>query len=56
MDAHGIGIRYGHFYAARLIESLDLTPREGVVRVSAVHYNSMAEIDRLVAAFEQILG
>jgi cysteine desulfurase family protein (TIGR01976 family) len=56
MDAYGIGIRFGHFYAARLIESLDLVAKDGVVRVSMVHYNSLAEIDRLVTAFAEILA
>ena len=56
MDAHGIGIRFGDFYARRLIEALDLGPYGGVVRVSIAHYNTMAEIERLVARLSEIIG
>ena len=55
VDEHRIGIRYGDFYARRLIEKLGLTPQAGVIRVSMVHYNTVAEVDRLVEALDQIL-
>jgi cysteine desulfurase family protein (TIGR01976 family) len=48
MDAHQIGIRYGDFYAKRLIQSLGLAPQGGAVRVSMVHYNTLEECDRLI--------
>jgi len=54
VDPHRIGIRYGHFYAQRLIEHLGLTKVDGVVRVSLVHYNTLAECDRLLAVLGQI--
>lgn len=47
IDPHQIGIRYGHFYALRLIEDLGLCSQAGVVRVSMVHYNTLEECDRL---------
>jgi cysteine desulfurase family protein (TIGR01976 family) len=55
--AHGAGIaiRNGHMYAHRLSEALDLDLVDGVVRVSAVHYNTADEIDRLAAALDPIL-
>ncbi len=56
IDPHHIGIRYGDFYAKRLIQDLGLTDRNGVVRVSMVHYNTVAEIDQLVQRLEPILG
>jgi cysteine desulfurase family protein (TIGR01976 family) len=52
---NGIGIRNGHMYAYRLCQALDLDPVDGVVRVSLVHYNNEAEIDRLIRAFEAVL-
>ncbi|MGH8369907.1 MAG: cysteine desulfurase-like protein [Gammaproteobacteria bacterium] len=55
MDRHHIGIRYGHFYAKRFIDSLGLSKQNGVVRVSAVHYNSMMEMDRLIDRLDKIL-
>jgi selenocysteine lyase/cysteine desulfurase len=48
VDKHKIGIRYGDFYAARLIDDLDLRPQNGVVRASFVHYNTIDEVNRLV--------
>lgn len=55
VDPHRIGIRYGDFYAKRLIADLGLIEQNGVVRVSMVHYNTLAEIDRLIDCLEQIL-
>lgn len=53
VDAHGIGIRFGDFYARRLIESLGLQDRGGVVRVSIAHYNTLDEIDRLIGHLDE---
>ena len=47
-DSAGIGIRFGDFYAKRLIEALGLQARGGVVRVSIAHYNTPAEMDHLI--------
>lgn len=47
-DRFGIGIRFGDFYAKRLIEALGLQARGGVVRVSIAHYNTPAEMEHLV--------
>lgn len=55
VDAHRMGIRYGDFYARRLIEELGLTRYGGVVRVSIAHYNSVDEIQRLVAHLAQAI-
>ncbi len=55
VDPHGIGIRYGDFYAPRLVDALGLTDRNGVVRVSMVHYNTLDEIDRLCAVLDRVL-
>ncbi|KAI8620242.1 cysteine desulfurase family protein, VC1184 subfamily [Chytriomyces sp. MP71] len=56
VDGYGLGIRFGHFYAYRLIvDSLGLSEEDGIVRVSLVHYNTVEEVERLVAAFEEVL-
>ena len=55
VDAHGIGIRWGDFYAPRLIEALALQSQGGVIRVSMAHYNSVEEIDRLIAHLDQVI-
>ncbi|WP_298918791.1 cysteine desulfurase-like protein [uncultured Nostoc sp.] len=54
IDQHYIGIRYGDFYAKRLIEYLGLASQGGIVRVSMVHYNTLEEVNSLIEAFEQI--
>src|SRR5690606_1608893 len=51
----GIGAGSGHFYARRLVDALGIDPADGVVRVSMVHYNSDDEVQRLVAALDEIL-
>jgi cysteine desulfurase family protein (TIGR01976 family) len=55
VDKQKIGIRYGDFYARRLIEDLGLGPQKGVVRVSMVHYNTPAEVDLLIEVLDGIL-
>jgi selenocysteine lyase/cysteine desulfurase len=55
IDEHKIGIRYGDFYARRLMDDLGLSKQNGVVRVSLLHYNTLEEVDRLIDAFDQIL-
>lgn len=55
-DPHKIAIRFGDFYAKKLIQDLDLDEQNGVVRVSLVHYNTMEEVDRLIKALDPILG
>ena len=41
-----IGIRDGHMYTPRLMKRFGLSQDSGVVRISAVHYNTMEEIHR----------
>jgi cysteine desulfurase family protein (TIGR01976 family) len=55
VDPHKIGIRYGDFYAKRLIADLGLAEQGGVVRVSMVHYNTPAECDRLIRILERLI-
>ncbi len=52
LQAQGIGTENGHFYAHRLINDLGLDPEDGVVRLSLVHYSSLDEVKRIVAALE----
>ena len=55
-DQFGIGIRFGDFYAKRLIESLGLHAWGGVVRVSIAHYNTRAEIDHLIRHLDEVIA
>ena len=54
VDKHRIGIRFGDFYAKKLVESLGLEDKNGVVRVSLVHYNTKEEVQKLVNVFKDI--
>jgi len=56
MDAYKIAIRFGDFHARRLAEYLDLGDGKGCVRVSMAHYNSLEEVDQLIAALDEILS
>ena len=53
VDRHGIGIRFGDFYAKRLIDALGLRQQGGVVRASMAHYNTLDEVDRLIRALDE---
>lgn len=55
VDDYRIGIRFGDFYAKKIIEDLALTSKNGVVRVSLVHYNTIDEVKRLVKVFRELL-
>lgn len=55
LDEHKIGIRFGDFYAKRLITDLGLESRNGVIRISMVHYNTIVEVEKLITALDKIL-
>jgi cysteine desulfurase family protein (TIGR01976 family) len=55
VDQYGIGIRFGDFYAKRLIEFLGLQVQGGVIRVSIAHYNTQAEIERLITHLDEVI-
>ena len=56
VDKFNIGIRFGDFYAKRLIEALGLQAQGGVVRVSIAHYNTAEEVDRLINALDEVIA
>ncbi|HLL25077.1 MAG TPA: aminotransferase class V-fold PLP-dependent enzyme, partial [Kofleriaceae bacterium] len=49
VDARNIGIRHGDFYSKGVVAAFGVP---SVIRISAVHYNTLAEIDHTVAALE----
>ncbi len=55
IDMLQIGIRFGDFHSRRLVDHLDLSRHNGVVRVSMVHYNTAAEIDRLIRGLDEVV-
>lgn len=55
LEQHKVACRSGHFHAPRLLESLDIDPQDGVLRISFAHYNSEEELQRLLQALQQLL-
>jgi cysteine desulfurase family protein (TIGR01976 family) len=56
LGRRGIASWDGDYYAYELIRTLGLAESGGMVRVGFVHYNTAAEIDRLVEALSEIAG
>jgi cysteine desulfurase family protein (TIGR01976 family) len=54
LGREGIATWDGDFYATGLIERLGLTATGGVVRIGLTHYNTAAEVDRVVGALAEI--
>jgi selenocysteine lyase/cysteine desulfurase len=54
LGARGFFLWDGHFYARRLVEVLGLLPRGGLIRVGLAPYNTAAELERLVAAVDDL--
>jgi selenocysteine lyase/cysteine desulfurase len=46
----------GNYYALNLTEQLQVEPLGGFLRIGLVHYNTMDEVERLLAALRGIVG
>jgi cysteine desulfurase family protein (TIGR01976 family) len=46
----------GNYYALNLTEHLDVEKSGGFLRIGLVHYNTADEVDRLLAALQEIVG
>jgi selenocysteine lyase/cysteine desulfurase len=55
LGGEGIATWHGDFYATGLIESLGLGESGGVLRIGLTHYNTAAEVDRLVESIRRIV-
>lgn len=55
VNQRDFGIRHGHMYSMRLCEALGISGDPGLVRVSAVHYNTPEEAHRLAKALESAM-
>ncbi|MFI5226740.1 MAG: cysteine desulfurase-like protein [Candidatus Limnocylindrales bacterium] len=55
LGRQGIATWDGHFYAQALMERLGLG-EDGVLRIGLSHYNTAAEVDRLLGALDAIVG
>ena len=50
---HEVGVAAGHYYATLAAQALGLMP-EGAVRVSLLHYNTLADVERLMAGLDAL--
>ncbi len=55
LDRDQVAIRFGHFYAHRAMSALGLHANNGVIRASLAHFNTAAEVDRLIQALDRAL-
>lgn len=55
LAAHGIAVWDGNYYAINVTERLGVEEKGGMVRVGAVHYNTLDEVDRLREALYKVI-
>lgn len=55
LEEKRVAVRWGHFYAERLIQALGLEDSDGVVRASLVHYDAPEDVERLLSALDELL-
>ncbi|MEF3047320.1 aminotransferase class V-fold PLP-dependent enzyme [Pseudotabrizicola sp. L79] len=55
LGRQGIACWAGDFYAVRPLTALGINLERGVLRMSATHYTSPAEVDRLIVALDRVL-
>ena len=56
LGERGVWCGAGSFYAPRVLAGMGEDPERGVVRLSAVHYTSAAEIERAITAIDEVLA
>ncbi len=56
LGSHNIFVWGGHNYALELVASLGLADAGGVLRIGPVHYNTEAEVDRVLAVLDETIG
>ena len=55
LEQEQVAVRWGHFYAERLIDALGLAESDGVVRASFVHYDAVDDVERLIRALQRCM-
>jgi cysteine desulfurase family protein (TIGR01976 family) len=56
LAAQGINVWSGHNYAYELVRHLCLDEQEGVLRIGLAHYNTVEEVDRILASLKALLA
>lgn len=54
LGERGIFVWHGHYYAVAVMEGLGLLEQGGLVRIGFVHYNTVEEVDRVLAALSDL--
>jgi selenocysteine lyase/cysteine desulfurase len=54
LGAAGICLSHGDYYAYEYFQTLGLRERGGAVRASVYHYNTVEEVDRLLAELDRL--
>ena len=52
--SNNIATRNDNFYAWRCLKSLGINTKDGVVRISMTHYNSMKEVKKLIKVLDYL--
>ncbi len=50
-----IATRNDNFYAWRCLQALGINPKDGVIRISLVHYNNKNDVDNLINTLEKYI-
>jgi cysteine desulfurase family protein (TIGR01976 family) len=56
LAAQGINVWSGHNYAYELVRHLGLDEHDGVLRIGLAHYNTVDEVDRIIASLKTLLA
>ena len=56
LGERGIFTWDGNYYALNLTERLGVESQGGMLRIGLVHYNTMEEVDRLLAALREFVA
>jgi cysteine desulfurase family protein (TIGR01976 family) len=54
LGEQGIFVWHGHYYAVAVMERLGLLSQGGLVRIGFVHYNTVDEVDQVLAALTSL--
>ncbi|MFH4967270.1 aminotransferase class V-fold PLP-dependent enzyme [Gaetbulibacter sp. M240] len=55
LTEHKLMLGKGHFYAVRPLNDMEVPTQPGVLRISFLHYTSMADINQLIAGLKSAL-
>ena len=54
LAGRNVAVWWGNYYALETMRRLGLDPDMGAVRAGLVHYNTVEEVDRLLAGLDEL--